>query len=87
MSGAQTAWNTKEWYEHDELVVNRQPQTTRTVSPEKAALWSAAAAEVEKRKKIEALIARLKSPHADKIYVGKEFTKADLIRELELLLK
>lgn len=34
---------------------------------------------------LQAIIAGLRSPHADKVYVAKEYTKADLIRDLERL--
>ncbi len=34
------------------------------------------------RDEIERLIARLESTHADRVYLGKEYTKADLIRDL-----
>lgn len=29
------------------------------------------------------IVEKLKSPHADKIYVAKDYTKADLLRDLE----
>lgn len=32
------------------------------------------------------LVARLESPHADKVYLAKEYTKADLIRDLRRLI-
>ena len=32
---------------------------------------------------IQNIIDKLKSSHADKVFVGKEYTKQDLIRELE----
>lgn len=32
------------------------------------------------QKQARELIAKLDSPHADQVYIGKDFTKADLIR-------
>lgn len=37
-------------------------------------------------KHLEDIIRQIESPHADKIFVGKGYTKADLIRDLRAFL-
>lgn len=87
MSGAQTSWDSPEWREFCKRAAEREPKPGDIVWCEPGDVgWRDIASrhlrDEERRKKITALADRLISPNADKVYIAKEYTKADLRRDL-----